>query len=248
LSQVCLEGGLDGGGRSCEKDPKKMKTEAINKWRFQLLLLVMLSLYAVVPFFERRLLTDLVWTAVLIFAVSSVSDKRRLLLFFSVLAISAISATWYAHWFPDYSIAVAAKLLDLLFLILVVAAILAHVFSSRRITRETIAGAICAYLLIGMMWSNVFAIVENLKPGSFADNSFKTGAEVGPEPIRDQAHRFTYFSFVTLTTLGYGDITPVTRPAKNLAALEAIFGQLYLAVLIARLVGQQALWDKERED
>ncbi|MGA8242017.1 MAG: hypothetical protein WB818_15700, partial [Desulfobacterales bacterium] len=67
-----------------------MKTEAINKWRFQLLLLVMLSLYAVVPFFERRLLTDLVSTAVLIFAVSSVSGKRRLLVVFSVLAISAI--------------------------------------------------------------------------------------------------------------------------------------------------------------
>jgi hypothetical protein len=66
--------------------------------------------------------------------------------------------------------------------------------------------------------------------------------------MRNRADRFTYFSFVTLTTLGYGDITPMTRAAKNLAALEAIFGQLYLAILIARLVGQQALGDKERED
>ena len=212
------------------------------------MLLVMLSLYAVVPFFERRLLTDLLSTAVLIFAVSSVSEKRRLLLVFSVLAISAISATWYAYWFPGYSIAVAVNLIDLLFLILVVAAILAHVFRSRRITRETIAGAICAYLLIGAMWANVFSIIENVMPGSFADNSIEADAASGPEPIRDQANRFTYFSLVTLTTLGYGDITPMTRPAKNLAALEAIFGQLYLAVLIARLVGQQALWDKERED
>jgi hypothetical protein len=208
----------------------------------------MLSLYAVVPFFERRLLTDLVSTAVLIFAVSSVSGKRRLLVVFSVLAISAISAMWYAYWFPGYSIAVAANLIDLLFLILVVAAILAHVFSSRRITRETIAGAICAYLLIGAMWANVFSIVENVTPGSFADNSIEADAASGPEPIRDQANRFTYFSFVTLTTLGYGDITPVTRPAKNLAALEAIFGQLYLAVLIARLIGQQVQPDKENED
>ena len=224
-----------------------MKTESINKWRFQLLLLVMLSLYAVVPFFERRLLTDLVSTAVLIFAVSSVSEKRRLLLVFSVLAISAISAMWYAYWFPGYSIAVAANLIDLLFLILVVAAILAHVFSSRRITRETIAGAICAYLLIGAMWANVFSIVENVTPGSFADNSIEADAASGPEPIRDQANRFTYFSFVTLTTLGYGDITPLTQPAKNLAALEAIFGQLYLAVLIARLVGQAQQYKKRDE-
>jgi signal transduction histidine kinase len=238
-----LNGGLDGGGRSCEKDLKKMKTEAINKWRFQLLLVVLLSLYAVVPFFERRLLTDLVSTAVLIFAISSVSEKRWLLLVFSVLAISAISAFWYAHWFPGHAISLAVYLLNLLFLILVVAAILNRVFSSRRIVRETIAGAICAYLLIGMMWANVYTIVENLEPGSFADNSIEADAASGPEPIRDQTNRFTYFSFVTLTTLGYGDITPVTRPAKNLAALEAIFGQLYLAVLIARLVSQQSLTD-----
>lgn len=225
-----------------------MKTETINKWRFQLLLLVLLSLYAVVPFFERRLLTDLVSTAVLIFAVSSVSEKRRLLLIFSVLAISAIATTWYAYWFPGYSIAVAANLLDGLFLILVVGAILAHVFRSRRITRETIAGAICAYLLIGAMWADVFSIIENVAPGSFADSSIEADAASAPEPIREQSDRFTYFSFVTLTTLGFGDITPVTRPAKNLAALEAIFGQLYLAVLIARLVGQQALSDRERKD
>jgi hypothetical protein len=128
-----------------------------------------------------------------------------------------------------------------------VGAILAHVFKSTRITRETIAGAICAYLLIGAMWAHVFSIVENVSPGSFADNSIEADAASGPEPIRDQADRFTYFSFVTLTTLGYGDMTPLTRPAKNLAALEAIFGQLYLAVLIARLVGQaQSL--KKRED
>jgi len=225
-----------------------MKTEAINKWRFQLLLLVMLSLYAVVPFFEKRLLTDLVSTAVLIFAVSSVSEKRRLLLVFSVLAISAISAKWYAFWFPSYAIAVLVNLLDLLFLILVVTAILAYVFRSRRITRETIAGAICAYLLIGAMWANVFSIVENVMPGSFVDTSIEADAATDPEPIRDQANQFTYFSLVTLTTLGYGDITPVTQPAKNLAALEAIFGQLYLAVLIARLIGQQVQAGKENED
>jgi hypothetical protein len=139
-------------------------------------------------------------------------------------------------------------LLGVLFLALVVVAILAHVFKSMRITRETIAGAVCAYLLIGAMWAHVFSVIENVSPNSFADNSIEAYAASGPEPMRNRADRFTYFSFVTLTTLGYGDITPMTRAAKNLAALEAIFGQLYLAILIARLVGQQALGDKERED
>ena len=224
-----------------------MKTETVTKWRFQLLLLVLLSLYAIVPFIEKRWFADIVATAVTVFAVASVSEKRGLLLVFSVLAVFVIAGTWYAHWFPGYSIAVAVHFLNALFEALVVGAILAHVFKSTRITRETIAGAICAYLLIGAMWAHVFSIVENVSPGSFADNSIEADAASGPEPIRDQADRFTYFSFVTLTTLGYGDMTPLTRPAKNLAAMEAIFGQLYLAVLIARLVGQaQSL--KKRED
>ena len=211
------------------------------------MLLVLLSLYAIVPFIEARWFADIVATAVTVFAVASVSEKRGLLLVFSVLAVFVIAGTWYAHWFPGYSIAVAVHFLNALFEALVVGAILAHVFKSTRITRETIAGAICAYLLIGAMWAHVFSIVENVSPGSFADNSIEADAASGPEPIRDQADRFTYFSFVTLTTLGYGDMTPLTRPAKNLAAMEAIFGQLYLAVLIARLVGQaQSL--KKREN
>jgi hypothetical protein len=65
---------------------------------------------------------------------------------------------------------------------------------------------------------------------------------------RLQVGRLSYFSFVTLSTLGYGDITPLTKPARNLAALEAIFGQLYLAVLISRLVSQQAVSNTESRE
>jgi voltage-gated potassium channel len=224
-----------------------MKTDTINKWRFQLLLAVLLVLYVVVPFLEGRWIPDLVVTAVTVFAVASVSERRGLLLIFILLAVAVITGTWYAHWFPGYSIILSVHFLNVLFLALVVAAILAHVFRSTRITRETITGAICAYLLIGSMWAHVFAILENMVPGSFADASIAAETVSSPEPIRDQSDRFTYFSFVTLTTLGYGDMTPLTRPAKNLAVLEAIFGQLYLAVLIARLVGQAQLY-KKRDD
>jgi voltage-gated potassium channel len=224
-----------------------MKTETVTKWRFQLLLVVLLSLYAVVPFLEGRWFADLVGTAVTIFAVASVSEKRGLLAVFSLLAVAIIAGTWYAHWFPGYSVALSVHFLGVLFLALVVGAILTHVFRSTHITRETITGAICAYLLIGSMWAHVFSIVENVSPGSFADNSIEANAAAGPEPMRDQADRFTYFSFVTLTTLGYGDITPLSRSARNLTALEAIFGQLYLAVLIARLVGQAQHYKKRDE-
>jgi hypothetical protein len=89
--------------------------------------------------------------------------------------------------------------------------------------------AVCVYFFIGLMWSFVFSVLESLQPGSFR---FGQG-------LTANVKNFIYYSFVTQTTLGYGDITPVTPPARNLSVLEAIIGQLYLAVLIARLVGVQ---------
>jgi hypothetical protein len=214
-----------------------MKTDIIVEWRFQLLLVVSLCLIAVSPFLESRWFFDIVSTALLLFAISSVIGKRMHMVIYGALSVAAVVGIWVANWFPNAATALAVHFMGMVFLILIVAAIMAHLFRSARITRETIAGAICAYLLIGMVWGHAFAILDYLVPGSFADTSIETEASVDPEPIRDQIAQFNYFSFVTLTTLGYGDMTPLSRPAKNLAALEAILGQLYIAVLIARLVG-----------
>jgi hypothetical protein len=216
------------------------KTKFLQQWRFQMLLLILLISFAIMPFFESRLYTDIMATVVLIVAISAISDKRnKLLAACSLLVVSAIAAIWYARWFPGKAIVVTANLLDLSFLALVIGTILSQVFRSRQITRETVAGAICAYLLIGAMWGDGFSILETIAPGSFSGMTAVAGT-ISLADARLQAGRLSYFSFVTLSTLGYGDITPLTRPARNLAALEAIFGQLYLAVLISRLVSQQA--------
>ena len=81
-----------------------MKTETINKWRFQLLLLVLFSIICCRSIHRRRWFSDIVATAVTVFAVASVSEKRGLLVVFSVLAAFVIAGTWYAHWFPGYSL------------------------------------------------------------------------------------------------------------------------------------------------
>ena len=109
--------------------------------------------------------------------------------------------------------------------------------------------AACAYLLIGIIWADVYAILENIVPGSFTTGGIQLAADPGAVIVtaREQLAHFSYFSLVTLSTLGYGDITPVTRPARALASTEAIFGQLYLAVLIARLVGQAISLRRENE-
>ncbi len=215
-----------------------LNVKLLERYRFQMLLGVLLVSFAILPFFERRLFTELMATVILIFALWAISNARKILLACVLLVISTIAAIWYAHWFPSKAIIVAANLLDIVFLVLVIGAILFGVFQSRQITRESIAGAICAYLLIGATWADAFSVLEILIPGSF---SGVTNVDLigNFEAARFRVAQFHYFSFVTLTTLGYGDITPLTRPARNFAALEAIFGQLYLAVLIARLVSQQ---------
>jgi voltage-gated potassium channel len=109
---------------------------------------------------------------------------------------------------------------------------LGYVLRGGRITSDKIYAAICVYLLIGYAWTFAYAILDELQPGSFAATT-----EGGPVDYIARVMRLRYFSFATLTTVGYGDIVPRLPAARTLAMLEAITGQFYLAVLVARLVG-----------
>ena len=105
----------------------------------------------------------------------------------------------------------------------------ASVMRLHRPVGDRIFGAICVYILIGLAWASVYETLDGVIPGSF-----RFPAETGwgtPDPAR-----YRYFSFVTLATLGYGDVTPVTALAGTLAALEAVSGQLYIGITVARLV------------
>lgn len=102
------------------------------------------------------------------------------------------------------------------------------VVRSHTVTAELILGAINVYLMVGIAFAFVFGLIGHLQPASFSGL-----AETGPGMVLP----YLYFSFVTLTTLGYGDITPLTSVGMTAAYVEAMFGQLYLAVLVARLVG-----------
>ena len=96
------------------------------------------------------------------------------------------------------------------------------------ISPNRIVGAVCVYLLLGVMWSIAYTVLEYMQPGSFK------GLTELVSPTSDLD--WIYFSFVTITTLGYGDITPLTQTARSLAVAEAIVGQFYIAVLVAGLV------------
>jgi voltage-gated potassium channel Kch len=104
-------------------------------------------------------------------------------------------------------------------------------FSSGPVDRERMAAALSLYLLLGLIFALVFAVIAELLPGSFHFAAIRS-ADSAAKPLADMV----YFSFVTLATLGYGDIVPLSSSAKGLAILEAIIGQMYLVVVVARLV------------
>ena len=128
--------------------------------------------------------------------------------------------------------------LGALFLGFTAVVVLRQTLGGATVTADTIAGAICFYLLLGVIWALIYALIELAHPGSFLDGGRPVGTATGGR--RSLVPELLYLSLVTLSTLGYGDILPVTPQARMLAAIEAIIGPLYLAVLIARLVSLAA--------
>ena len=112
-------------------------------------------------------------------------------------------------------------------------------FGTGPIDKERIFASLSLYLLFGLIFALIFTVIEELLPGSF-----RYPVTLSPESVIRPLEQLTYFSYVTLATLGYGDIVPVSGPAKGLAILEAVLGQMYLVVVVARLV---SLYDRSEE-
>ncbi len=114
------------------------------------------------------------------------------------------------------------------------AVILRSIFEQKVIRFDDVLGAVCGYLLVGIAWANLYILTSLLVPDSFQMNTNLVASITDPHARR---FVFNYFSFVTLTTIGYGDILPTSPLAASLAWIEAMFGQFYMAVLVAQLVG-----------
>lgn len=121
--------------------------------------------------------------------------------------------------------------LTIFLLLTLVAMVVWQIFREGPITRQRVQGSIVVYLLLGLIWAEAYTLAANLNPSSFA-------AALPEEPIALTAH-LTYFSFVTLTTVGYGDILPASLVTRALANFEGLLGTLFPAILIARLVSME---------
>ena len=202
------------------------------RFRFSFVLVAILVYWVASPLLKNflgvRVLTDVFFTATLISAVFAVSQVRRQAVIAVGLALPMLLSLWFQYVEYVPALALVGSGFQALFFAYTAWLILGAVLRAADVSREVIAAAIVVYMFLGLLWTGIYSTIELLVPGTFA-----IPAELSGPAIR----HLSYFSFTTLTTLGYGDVTPVSPLAQSLATLEALTGQIYLAVLIARLVG-----------
>ncbi|MHC4130567.1 MAG: potassium channel family protein [Planctomycetota bacterium] len=208
------------------------KELVINKY-VHLLTIIVLSFIAFPLITEKERpfgipIISLILTFTLLAALRAIVKERNKFRLFFIISVAAFlmdalsEIIFSQNPFIKLLLFSVALLLLSFFLLFSIIELLKHLFYSRVVTVDTILGGISIYFLLGYLWSCMFILIESFNP-----EAFSTVSRV----------QLLYFSFSTITTLGYGDITPQNEMAMVLATLEAIVGQMYVTIFIARLVG-----------
>jgi hypothetical protein len=165
---------------------------------------------------------------VMLSAVRIASDRRSHRIVALALGVPWLALSLWGLVWQHIDITIGTNLLFVIFNSYVLGIVLGNVVSAVDVDFDILLGAASAYLLIGIIWAVSYVVIHQLEPGAFT---------LIPSEPRPFFHQFLYFSLTTLTTLGYGDISPLSPFAQIWATLEAVFGTLYIALLVARLVG-----------
>jgi len=177
---------------------------------------------------------NIILTLALASSIITVTRKSRLFGFAIFLLVWTVILLWIDLFdFFSFSGQLASLTLAL-YLGMLILTFSRYILTARIIDSSLISAALCLYLLLGILWGTVFCFLDAIHPGSFSGDLLAQAST----PI-ERLQYFQYFSFVTLTTLGYGDILPQTRGATALCQTEAVLGQFFMTVLVARLVGIQ---------
>jgi hypothetical protein len=193
-------------------------------------ILMFLVLGPVVERLGVRALLDAFLCVVFLTTIRAVAVRRTQTVAATLLLVPFLVTLWIGRYAESKPFAFSACVLGVAFLGYAIVLILRHVFRSPRVTGSTIFAAVSVYLLLALTWALVFLGLEIVEPGSF-----KSPGEA--LQITQSGLRFVYFSFVTLTTVGYGDFTPNSSLAGGIAVIESVVGQIYLVVQVAWLVG-----------
>jgi Ion channel len=198
------------------------------------LLVALALLFLFFPFVEEvkggDVIIAILLSLVLLSAVLAVADRKGVFFIALVLAIPAIAGRWINHFRPDLVSPPVFLVAGLALIAFVVANLLRFVLRAPSVNTEVLCASISAYLMLGLLWTVAYWLVAQVNPNAFAFNT-----ATGTKETMVGFNAF-YFSFITLSTVGYGDIAPVSRIARWLAATEAMTGLLYITVLLARLV------------
>ncbi len=198
------------------------------------LLVALVLLFVSAPLVEDLpggdLIEVILLTLVMVSAVLAVGGRRRTLIVALLLLSPALGGKWANHLRPDLMPPVVFLASGVVFFGFIVANLLRFIMRAPRVDTNVLCAGLSGYLLLGLLWIPMYVMVSRLNPGAFA---FPAGSSAGA--TLDGFSAF-YFSFITLCTIGFGDITPVSKAARMLAVTEAIAGLFYVAVLISRLV------------
>jgi hypothetical protein len=232
------------------REPLFMK--ALRERKYLVLLLLLVFLLAVQPLAHGLLLGmvlyDVLASLILLSVFIIVFERRQERLVALLIALPAVAVNWASYGLagePRVAAAVLFNGLVALLLAFAVTVILRGLFQKKVLRADHLLGSFCGYLLAGAAWGNLYLLTHILVPGAFSVKP-ELAALVADENSR--RFLFHYFSFMTLTTAGYGDITPVHPVAATLATVEAVFGQLYLAVIVAQLIGLKLAQAASREE
>lgn len=222
-----------------------MSVRPKNSHRYSALLIGLLLLFLWVPWWVEfawgGVLIDIVVIATLLAAVYAASDRPFGYYVAMVLAAPALFSRALLALGEFHQMIGLSLICWGIFMTYVTVVILRDVMSTPLVNLDTIGGALCGYLMLGLTWSVFYALCEQVHPGSLI---FSAAPGASHSVLADLSHSyplFAYYSFTTLTTTGYGDVSPATMACRSLSVIEAIAGQFYIAVLVARLVALEII-------
>lgn len=225
-------------------------TQEFSKKCYNRLLYMLISLIFLSPFLDQGIigsvLTSGLFFITIIQIVYTFNLEKSIFRIYVLIAFLSLFCGIFSHLIALKSVEINLLLfkafIDSIFISLAIVIISRRIFYSKKVTGDTIKGGICIYLLIGLLWTMLYYAAFIINPELFSNTALN-----GLESFEQQFVRLFYFSFTTLTTLGYGDIVPQDKISMVLANLEAIVGQMYPAIYIARLVGLYSAEAIERE-
>jgi cbb3-type cytochrome oxidase subunit 3 len=214
----------------------------MKQWQLILFLMALLLFLIAYPYFHKMFpnqiaVVELFFALIMVGGLSVLTHRKSTLIITSLLAILVLIGILLSSYTHNPTLLGLTIITELVFFGIVFITVLSYAYSQDNVTSNKLLAAIISYLVLGIMFALVFTLIAIYSPQSFRHTVTQSPPNLRPFSHPDFFSEAIYFSFVTLSTLGYGDWVPMQGPVKIISALEAIAGQLFISMLIARLVG-----------